>query len=146
MQETWVLSLGLEDPLENGKATHSSILAWRIPWTGQSMGHKESDTTERLSLSLLFAISYIFPLPSRTNIYSPFVLCISIRHLLEPKYIIGVVAAVQSLSCVQLFVTPSTAARQASLPFTIPWSLLKLMSTESVMLSNHLGFTYEPMC
>ena len=31
MQETWVQSLGWEDPLENGKATHSSILAWRIP-------------------------------------------------------------------------------------------------------------------
>ena len=33
VQETWVLSLGLEDPLKKGKATHSSILAWRIPWT-----------------------------------------------------------------------------------------------------------------
>ena len=33
MQETWVQSLGWEDPLENGKATQSSILAWRIPWT-----------------------------------------------------------------------------------------------------------------
>ena len=33
MQETWVLSLSLEDPLEKGKAIHSSILAWRIPWT-----------------------------------------------------------------------------------------------------------------
>ena len=33
MQETWVLSLGWENPLEKGKATHSSILAWRIPWT-----------------------------------------------------------------------------------------------------------------
>ena len=32
MQETWVRSLGWEDPLEKGKATHSSILAWRIPW------------------------------------------------------------------------------------------------------------------
>ena len=32
-EETWVLSLGQEDPLEKGKATHSSILAWRIPWT-----------------------------------------------------------------------------------------------------------------
>ena len=38
MQETWVQSLGWEDPLEEGKATHSSILAWRIPWTVQSMG------------------------------------------------------------------------------------------------------------
>jgi len=33
MRETWVWSLGWEDPLEKGKATHSSILAWRIPWT-----------------------------------------------------------------------------------------------------------------
>ena len=43
MQETWVRSLGWEDPLEKGKATHSSIFAWRIPWTEepgrlQSMG------------------------------------------------------------------------------------------------------------
>ena len=37
MQETWVRSLGWQDPLEKGKATHSSILAWRIPWT-KSMG------------------------------------------------------------------------------------------------------------
>ena len=33
MQETWVESLGREDPLEKGMATHSSILSWRIPWT-----------------------------------------------------------------------------------------------------------------
>ena len=33
MRETWIQSLGWEDPLEKGKATHSSILAWRIPWT-----------------------------------------------------------------------------------------------------------------
>ena len=33
MQETWVQSLGWEDPLEKAKATHSSILVWRIPWT-----------------------------------------------------------------------------------------------------------------
>ena len=36
MQETWVQSLGQEDPLEKGMATHSSILAWRIPWTEES--------------------------------------------------------------------------------------------------------------
>ena len=45
MQETWVWSLGWEDPLKKGKATHSSILAWRSPW-----GHKELDTSKRLSL------------------------------------------------------------------------------------------------
>ena len=45
---------------------------------------------------------------------------------------------VQLLSCVQLFVTPRTAARQASLSITNSWSLLKLMSIASVMPSNHL--------
>ena len=38
--ETWVRSLGWEDLLENGKATHSSILAWKIPWTVESMGQQ----------------------------------------------------------------------------------------------------------
>ena len=38
MQATWVQSLGWEDPLEKGKATHSSILAWRIPGTGEPGG------------------------------------------------------------------------------------------------------------
>ena len=46
MWETWVQSLGWEDPLEKGTATHSSILAWRSPWTKQSMGCKELDMTE----------------------------------------------------------------------------------------------------
>ena len=53
VQETRVRSLAWEDPLEKEMATHSSILAWRIPWTEdpdrlQSMGCKESDMTERL--------------------------------------------------------------------------------------------------
>ena len=38
MWENWVQSLGREDPLEKGMATHSSILAWRIPWTEESGG------------------------------------------------------------------------------------------------------------
>ena len=38
IQETWIQSLGLEDPLEKGTATHSSILAWRISWTVWFMG------------------------------------------------------------------------------------------------------------
>ena len=44
MQETWVQSLGWEDPLEKGRATRSSILAWRNPWTS-SWGHKKWDRT-----------------------------------------------------------------------------------------------------
>ena len=38
MQETWVQSLGWEDPLEEGMATHCSLLAWRIPWTEEAGG------------------------------------------------------------------------------------------------------------
>ena len=54
MQETQIQSLGQEVPLEKEMATHSSILAWKIPWTEEPgrlyspWGRKESDTTERL--------------------------------------------------------------------------------------------------
>ena len=55
MQEIWVRFLGREDPLENGMATHSSVLVWRIPWTDEpgelqsyrSWGCKELDKTEQ---------------------------------------------------------------------------------------------------
>ena len=57
MQGTQVLSLGEETLLKTGMATHSSILAWRIPWTEKpagysSWGRKELDMTEQLTLSL----------------------------------------------------------------------------------------------
>ena len=57
MQETWVRSLGWEDPLEKGTATHSSILAWKIPWTVWSMGSQrvghdsETFTSSALEIS-----------------------------------------------------------------------------------------------
>ena len=67
MWETWVRSLGWEDPLEKGTATHSSVLAWRIPW-----GRKELDVTERLSLFSVYAssltMSFFFVLYSITFI------------------------------------------------------------------------------
>ena len=57
MQETWVQSLGREDPLEKEMATHSSSLAYKNPWTEapcrlQFMGVAESDMTEQLHLNL----------------------------------------------------------------------------------------------
>ena len=63
--ETCVWSLGWDDPLEKGMATHSSVLAWKIPWTEEPgrlspWGRKELDTTERLhftSLSPSFSLS-----------------------------------------------------------------------------------------
>ena len=65
MQETWVRFLGQEDPLEKEMATHSSILAWRMPWTEepgglQSMESQESDTTERLNHHFHFLLLFFF--------------------------------------------------------------------------------------
>ena len=61
IQETQVWSTGREDPLEKGMAIHSSILSWRIPWTGSLVGHcpwghKESDTTEGLTLLHYYSV------------------------------------------------------------------------------------------
>ena len=57
-------SWGLEELLEKGTATHSSILAWRIPWTqepgGSPWDHRESDTTQRLTLSLSSDLYFFF--------------------------------------------------------------------------------------
>ena len=74
MKETWVLSLGQQDPLEKGMATNSTIPAWEIPWTEVLEGYnpwgcKESDMTEQLTLSLFtFIISLVHVL-----MLSPFV-------------------------------------------------------------------------
>ena len=64
MQETRVRSLGLEDPLEKEMATHSSILAWKIPWMEepgrlQSMGSQRVNTTERLHFHFHFSFRKI---------------------------------------------------------------------------------------
>ena len=57
MRETWVRSLGWEDPLEKGKAAHSRILAWRIPWTLNSMG---SQRVGHDSVTFTFIKLYLF--------------------------------------------------------------------------------------
>ena len=89
MQETQVRFLGREDSLKKEMATHSRILAWRIPWTEtsglQSLGLQESDTTEQLSTQHTAWCS-------------------------EPKS-----RSVELLTRVQLFVTPRTIACQAPL-------------------------------
>ena len=65
MRKTWVQSLDQEDPLEKEMATHSSILAWRIPWTEEPdgyspWGHKELDTTELLANTFTFHYEYTY--------------------------------------------------------------------------------------
>ena len=51
MRETWVRSLGWEDPLEKEMATHSSILAWRIPWTEETGGLQSTGSQSQTELS-----------------------------------------------------------------------------------------------
>ena len=69
MQETWIRSLGWEDPLKKGKATHSRILAWRIPWTVLVRGIKKNQT--RLSNFCFLLTNHLFystpPLHSKQN-------------------------------------------------------------------------------
>ena len=83
MQETWVQSLGCEDPLEEGMATYSSILAWGIfrdrgvGWAIIAPGVAESDTTERLSIH-----SHTY-----TSIYVSFSL-LGVNHTFSVYYII----------------------------------------------------------
>ena len=52
MQEAWVGSLGWEDPLEKGKATHSSILAWRIPWTSHGVTKRQAQLSDFHSFTI----------------------------------------------------------------------------------------------
>ena len=90
---------------------HSSILTWKIPWTAEP-GRLPSMGSQRVRSK-------------------------SVRIDLH-MYQFNSFSSVQSLSHVRLFGTLRTAARQASLSFTISWSFRKLMSIESVMPSNHL--------
>ena len=72
MQEMWVRSLGQEDPLEEGTATHSSILAWRILWTEEpgglpSMGSQESYMTEATAFTRMEFIHLYLELMGRAE-------------------------------------------------------------------------------
>ena len=65
MQDIWLQSLDQEDPLEKEMVTHSSILAWEIPWTEepgglQSMGSQELDMTERVNHHLIIQLKLTF--------------------------------------------------------------------------------------
>ena len=115
MWETWVQSLDWEDPMEKGKATHSSILAWRVPWTVS--GHKESDTTERIYLDIdILQLTY-----SQTN----YLLVNSVwgsAFQVNAKLCRTTVqfSSVQLLSRVRLFATPWIADARPPCPSQTP--------------------------
>ena len=91
--------------------THSNTTTWRIPWT------EEAGSLQSMGLQRFHTTEQLTLHSKMRSYYS----------------------IVQSLSCVQLYVTPWNAAHQASLSFTIPRSMLKLMSIELVMPPNHLA-------
>ena len=107
MWETQVRSLGQEDPLEKGMATHTRILAWRIPWTERSLadyrpwGCKYLDTTEHLTLSQTYIYLYLY-----IYIYI---------HTHTYIYIYLWVCVLSHFGCVWLLVTVWTVAHQAPL-------------------------------
>ena len=78
MLETWVQSLGQEDPLEKEMATHSSILAWRIPWTEEPGGLQSTGSQSQTRLSnLTFSdLSYSVPVTLLT-LYQNFLFYLS---------------------------------------------------------------------
>ena len=141
MQETKVWSLGQEFPLEKEMATHSSILAWRIPWTEES-GRHQSMGSQRV------AYDWTTNTQTHTHIMKKRLNKLSIEDMYlniiktimtSPQLILMLfIRSVMSLC------NPMTIAHQASLYFTISWSLLKVMFIESVMSSNDTILCHAP--
>ena len=161
MHETLVQSLGWADLLEKEMATHSRILAWKIPWTEEPGGlwsvRGVAKSRTRLSdfpftfllrqcqVGTFYMVHISAPgntisqhhlkfVPLRASLFCRQTQqCVHHHSLTFLQF-----SSVHSLSCVQLFVTPWTVARQASLSITNSRSLLKHMSIKLVMPSNHL--------
>ena len=129
MQETWIWTLGWEDPLEEGRATHSSILSWRIPldrgaWQATVHGVAESYTIEQLSMSTCSQVMkqvmyYKLCCDAPSSFFLP---------ILRSMKRTCVCVCAQSLRCVWLCVIPWPAAHQAPLSVGFPgqeyWSEL----------------------
>ena len=77
MQESWIGSLVWEDPLEEGMATHSSILAWRIPWTEEPGGLQSMGSQSQTRLSTYFYSSFLLLLITQPAHYYHVVLDVS---------------------------------------------------------------------
>ena len=109
-----------------GSSVHGIFLARILEWVAISSSRGSSQPRDWTCISYVSCRGILYCWATRSG------------YSWSRMVIIIFVAVVQSLSHVQLFVNPQIAALQASLSFTVPWSLLKLMSIESVMPSNHL--------
>ena len=113
-------------------ATHSSILAWKIPWT-EEPGRLQSMRPQRVWLDSIQATQQ-FNMSDETSYYYYYLLNEWYIHIVQNSKF----SSVQSLSRVRLLATPWTAPCQASLSITNSWSSLKFTSVRSMMHSNHL--------
>ena len=118
MLETWVWCLRWKGPLEKGMSTHSSTLAWRIPWTFP-WGHKESDTTEQLyslivSLTIISSINYIFKNKTKQDSFLfACVLCLFCFDFPRTISALGVISQKQPEKAI--------APHSSTLAWKIPW-------------------------
>ena len=129
MPETWVRSLGQEDPLEKEMATYSSILAWKIPWMeelgglqsigSQRVGH---DCATSLSLSSIYSLCCTRYWGNTSGAYLRTLLCKDFRIVIcIYKYAIDQKAPMGQLpNQVHLFATPQIVAHQAPLSMGFP--------------------------
>ena len=143
MWEAWVWSLGWEDPLEKEMASHSSILAWRIPWTEEPGGLQSTGLQRvRHDWATSLQVCHGFPYKEQASNLTTAVTIHSYFGAQENKiyrwFHFFPFSSVQLLSRVRLFATSCITARQASLSITNSWSSPKLMCIESVMPSSHL--------
>ena len=116
VQETWVQSLGWEDPLEEGMATHSSILTWRIPWT-EELGGLQSIGLQRVGqdwsdLARMHAHSRTKSLQSLFKA-EVIVLIIQKHFTIYNGMLLLLLLLLSHFGCVRLCATPETAAHQA---------------------------------
>ena len=149
MWETRLWSLGREDPLEKGLATHSSILTWKIPWTEEPVGLQSmrvakgwprlsAHTQEDGYIQVWVDHSKLRKILRDGNTRQHYLPPETWMQVKKQQFELDMKQSVQLLSHVRPLATPWTAAHQASLSITNSWSLPKLMSIELVMPSNHL--------
>ena len=147
MHETWVQSLSWEDPLEKEMATHSSILAWKIPWTkepgrlqslgSQRVGHDWATSLHFISLHLYCMSPPVHPYGTA---YSSFSIMSSLTfRLLYRLLTLCMIPSCCCFCCQQVCQTLHYPIDCSMLgfPLTISWSLPKFLSIISVIPSNH---------
>ena len=130
MPETWVQTLGWEDPLEKGKATHSSILAWRIPWTRLSDFHFHF-TSQKLCLASLIVPNMYCRAVRIKSLQSCPTLCSPMDCSPLSSFVHGIIQA-RTLECLAIPSSRGIFLTQGRNPSLLHWQAYSL-------LLSHLG-------